>query len=289
MTRLHLQQNQILQAQNLIRQIFILSDTISPRIYVLKASILNEKNQKKEALKLLTKAIAMTNKPHENWLIFATSLHIEMKHYPEALKLLTQLVASYPDKQKHWNQLHAVDLYLENRKNALAVMDLTYKLNYLKSKNNIFQFTQLLREQGQPLKAARIMQASIPSQHLKGSHKHYEALGNYWQEAEEIPPALKAFKQATAFAKNGVVFKHIGQIYFDQGRWQQAIQNFQSAIHKGKVKDPEQLHILIGIAYMNSKHHQKAIQSFEHVTSGTKTKERWIKEARSWIQYVNNN
>lgn len=280
-------QNHIQKSEQWLNRWFALTEKPLSDAYILKAAILFEKKQKKEALKLAMKVLKETSHPKEQWLDFAAMLLLDMKRYKEARRLLNRLTAHFPDKKNYWTNLSTVDSYLNLEKEYLSITDLTYKLNFLSGEQNILRLVSAFSSQNVPLKAAQLMQKFIHLKKIKQNQKNYEILGNFWQDAEEDEKALHAYHLSAKHAKDGRIFAKIGRIYLDQEKWSQAAQHLQTALEKGKVKHPEYIDIHLGIAYFNLKQYEKAIHAFEHVVA-TEAKGQWIKMAREWINYVTN-
>lgn len=285
MAILNLFQNKIKKASQLTDQLFYLADIITPSAYILKASILVEQKQKKEALKLVMKAIQSTPNPRENWLAFGAALNIDMEKYVPAARLLTKLTSSYPNKKKYWKQLSAVYLNINKDDRALATLDLAYKLDFLEKEQEILHLTSLLMYQGLPFKAANLIEKSMKLKKVKTDQKNYEILGDCWLRAEETKKALRAYELAAPLAKDGKIFFKIGRIYMNNQNWNATVDNLNKALNKGGIKRPENLYISIGIAYLNLKKYEEAIKSFEQVIA-TEAKGQHIKIARQWINYT---
>ncbi len=285
MSSVYLFQNHLQQAERWINQWFALADNPTSEAHILKAAILVEKGQKKEALKLVMKVLKESSRPKESWLALAASLLLEMKRYKEAGRLLNRLTAHFPDKKEYWKQLSAVDLQLNLESKALSISDLAYKLNFLSKEQDILQLASLFMYRDIPLKAARLVQKFIALKKVKKNPKNYEILGDCWFFAEEEEKALQAYHLSAKDAKDGRIFAKIGRIYLDQENWSQAVKHLQTALAKGKVKRPEYIDIALGMAYFNLKQYKKAVHAFEQVVA-TEAKGQWIKMAREWINYV---
>ncbi len=285
MAYLNLMKNKIKKASDLIEQLFYLSDTIPPPLYVLKATVLMERKQKKQALELVMKALKSTTNPKESWLALATGLNLEMERYIPAVRFLTTLTARWPDKKKYWKQLSAVYLNINKEDRALATLDLAYKLDFLEKEQEILHLTSLLLHKGLAFKAGHLMEHSIKLKKVKLSQKNYEILGDCWERANETNKALKAYQLAGSSAKDGKIFAKIGHIYMKNKNWNKVVNSFTKALHKGNIKRPEQIYISIGIAQVNLKAYDKAIKSFEQVIN-TKATGQMIKTARQWINYT---
>ncbi len=287
MAGLYLFQDHISEAEHLVDRWFSLTDEIVSTAYILKATILVEKNQKKMALDLVMKAIQNTTYPKESWLAFSASLAAEMGHYSMATKILEKLVANYPDRKQYWKYLSAVYLNIKKNERSLASLDLAYKLNFLNKEREILHLVGLLMYQGQPFKAGQLIQKAIQLNKVKKTHKNYEILGDCLFYSGEISQSLKAYQLSAKFAKDGNIFAKIGRIYVDQEKWNSAVKYFQSSLSKGDLERPEYSYISLGIAYFYLKQYPRAIQSFEQVITATKAKGHWIKTAREWINYTN--
>ena len=285
MAILHLFQNKTKKASQLTDQLFYLADTITPSAYILKASILVEQKQKKEALEMVMKAIQSTPNPKENWLAFGAALNIDMEKYVPAARLLTKLTSSYSNKKKYWKQLSAVYLNINKDDRALATLDLAYKLDFLEKEQEILHLTSLLMYQGLPFKAANLIEKSMKLKKVKTDQKNYEILGDCWLRAEEIKKALKAYELSAPSAEDGKIFFKIGRIYMQNQNWEATVDNLNKALNKGGIKRLETLYISIGIAYLNLKKYEEAVTSFEQIIV-IEAKGQHIKIARQWINYT---
>ena len=293
MATLYLFQNKIKKASSLIDQLFYLTDKITPAAYILKAAILVEKKQKKQALELVTKAIKSVKNPKENWLTFGAALNIEMEKYVPAAHLLTTLTASYPNKKKYWKQLSAVYLNINKENKALATLDLAYKLDFLEKEQEIIHLASLLMYQGLPFKAGLLIEKSLNLKKINPTQKNYEILGDCWQRAEETNKALKAYQLSAPLAEDGKIFAKLGRIYMQNRNWRKVVDNFTKALKKGGIKHLEHIYISIGIAHFQLKAYEQAINSFEQIINTKEATGQKIKIARQWINHtqslMNNN
>lgn len=285
MAILYLFQNKIKKASHLIDQLFYLSDKITPATYILKASVLVEKKQKKQALELVMKAIQSTKNPKENWLAFGAALNLEMEKYIPAARLLITLTTSYPTKKKYWKQLSAVYLNINKDDKALATLDLAYKMDFLEKEQEILHLASLLMYQGLSFKAGHLIEQSINLKTVKPTQRNYEILGDCWHRAEEIKKALTAYQLSAPLAKDGKIFTKLGRIYMQNREWNAVVNNFTKALNKGGIKHPEHIYISMGIAHFHLKTYEQAIKSFEQVIN-TKATGQKIKIARQWIDHT---
>ena len=282
---IHLLQNKMKKASQITDQIFYLADTVPPSAYILKASILVEQKRKKEALKLVMKAIKSTPQPNESWLAFGAALNLDMEQYISAVRLLIKLTGFYPQRKKYWKQLSAAYLNINKENRALATLDLAYKLDFLEKEQEILHLASLLMYQGLSFKAGNLIEKSLKLKKVKPNKKNQEILGDCWLRAEEITKALAAYRLAASDAEDGKIFFKMARIYMSQQNWKEVIDNLKKALDKGGIKHLENIYISLGIAYVNLKQYEEAIKSFEQVIS-TEAKGQQIKIARDWINYT---
>jgi tetratricopeptide (TPR) repeat protein len=266
-----------------IEEWFKLADEPSADAYVLKATIFAQKKKSKEALALVTKAIDMTTEPKESWLSFAVAMNYELENYKESARLLEKLAAFYPEKKKYWKQLAGVYLNLEKNPQALATMELAHKGNYLDKDAEIMNLVSLFIFGGIPLKGAQLLDESMASGAVKKTQKNYEILGDAWQQAEEMDKALKAYAQSATMATDGRIFAKQGRIYLEQEKWGEADKYLSQGLQKGHIKNPQHVHIALGVARFNLKKFDEATKSFEEAK---KASDKVTAQANQWIGYV---
>ncbi len=260
-----------------------LADEQSPDIYVLKASIFAQKNQNKQALDLVTKAISMTKEPKESWLAFAVAMNYQLENYKESARLLEMLANLYPEKKKYWKQLAGVYLNLEKNPQALATMELAHKANYLDKDSELMNLVSLLIYGGIPLKGARLLEDALAQDKVKKTQKNFEILGDAWAQAEEMDKALVAYAESAKLAKDGRIFAKQGRIYLEQEKWENAARYLEDGLSKGGIKSPQHVHMALGVALFNLKKFDQATNSFR---AAKKASEKVSGAAEQWISYV---
>ena len=284
---LHLMKDNIKKSDQLTNQLFYLSDKISGSLYILKAGILSEKNQKKKALEMAMNAIKSTKNPKQSWLAFGAGLSLQQKKYIQAGHLLTKLTARWPNKKQYWKQLSSVYLNIKKETHGLATLDLAYKLDFLEKESEILHLASLLIYKNLPLKCARLITKSLQVKKVKPGAKAYELLGDCWLRAEETKKALTAYNKSAELLDTGRVFSKMGRIYMQERSWLLAIKSFNSALKKG-VKKKEAIYIALGVCHERLKQYSQAIHAFEQIIESPKATGQWIKTAREWIDHVQN-
>ena len=293
LARVYMYQSNFQKADEIVEQLFCLSDKAMAQLYVLKSFILMERGQKKQALEMIMKALEMTSRPPESWVALAAGLQLEMENYVSAAKLLTTLTAHYPDKKKYWKQLSAVYVHTNKENEAVVTLDLADKQDFLEKESEILNLSGLLMAQGQPFKAAKLIEKSMEQKKIKSTKRNYEILGDCWSYANEMKKALSAYEKAHQIASNSKDKKDwklpakIGNMHYNQEAWGKSVKYFRSALAVKEVKHPEQLYINTGVALYRLKRYEEAIRSFEKVITPKATSQ-FIKVAREWIDSISN-
>ncbi len=281
--QVHVTQENYDVALQKIEEWFSIADEPSPDAYVLKATIYAQKKRRKEALDLVTKAIDMTKKPKESWLAFAVAMNYELERFQEAGRLLEKLVGMFPEKKKYWKQLTGVYLNLNNNEKALATMELAEKGDYLKQDSEIMNLVSLFIYGGIPLKGARLLEKALADGTVKKTQKNYEILGDAWAQAEEMDKALVAYDQSSKYAKDGRIFAKQGRIYLEQENWKKADEFLTKGLAKGGIKNPQHVHMALGVARFNLDKFESATAAFINAKKASKDV---MRQADQWISYV---
>lgn len=283
LTQIHTIMEKYDEALKTINEWFLLADEPSSQAYVLKASILAQKKNYKEALKLVTKAINSVETPKESWLVLAVAMNYQLEKFGTALPLLEKLTAFYPEKKKYWKQLYAVYINLEKNPKALATTELAHKANYLEKNSEIMNLVSLLIYGGIPLKGARILETALKEEKVEKNQKNYEILGDAWSQAEELQKSLKAYAVSSTMAKDGRIFAKQGRIYLDLENWEKASHYLSQALKKGKIKNPQNVYMALGVSRFNLKKFDLAKKAFHQAKKKSKKLKR---QADQWIAYV---
>lgn len=272
------------KALKLMQGYFVLSKERRPGALVFMASLLKKKDKVDEALKLVEEAISLTKNPNEQWLVFAVALHYEKKNYDKAARYLKMLIAKNINKRSYWVQLTATLLGKDQFKDALAVMELAYKLGHLKNETEIVNIVSLYVQTGIPYQGALFLDRAMKDNKVKGIKKNYELLSNAYVGAREYKKALKPLSQAAKLSKDGKLYAHQGRLYLNEEKWKEALESFQLAEKKGGIKKEGNLLVDKGIALIQLKKYETA--------KNTLTKAMNFEEAKSnamaWLDYLAN-
>ncbi|MDO8844707.1 MAG: tetratricopeptide repeat protein [Methylicorpusculum sp.] len=253
--------------------------------HVMLANAYSQLKQYNEALKHIKQAIQSSNKPDQAWYQLQLALSYELKDYDAAADVLRKLLSIYPDNKDYWQQLASVYHLGKEATKAVTVKHLAYKKGLLNSEKEILDLVNLYLLVGSPYKAGHILAKEINNNRVSNDSKHWELLANTWMQAREYEKALEAFELASKLNGKGDLYLKVGRIYFEQRKWDSAINAFQKALAKGGLNQPGQAYLLLGTSYYESKQHDKARQAFEQARQNANSSD----AANKWLNYLKSN
>ena len=270
------------QALNRINTWFSLKTDPAPNAFILKASILYELKKMDEALILVEKAISLTKKPAENWLVFAISLYFQKENFSRAAYFLKVLADKHPNKKSYWMQLAGNLLNLNQSNRALSVLQLAYMFGHISEEGEILNIAGLYLNHGLPYEASKLLEKAIKDKIVKKNKKNFELLANSLIQSRELTKALSYLAIASSFSKDGELYARQGRIYLEQEKWSKAIDSYKKGIQKGKLKKIGSVHLELGIALYNLKKPMEAKTQFKKALKFKESKEYSAK----WLDFI---
>jgi tetratricopeptide (TPR) repeat protein len=261
---------------------FIISPKENPQAHVFIATIYYENKKNDLALNHVEKAIKLTKNPKENWLVFAVSLNYEKSNYKKAESYLKKLAKINSKKKSYWSQL-AGSLLNQNKSNeALAVLELAYKLDLLDKDGEIYNIASLYMQTDIPYHAAALLEKSLKDGKIKQNKKSYQMLSNAYVAARENKKALEPLTKAAKLSKDGKLYLHRGRLLLGEEQWKKAIESFDMAIKKGKLTSKGGVYVEKAIAYIQLKDFKRASQNIQTAMKFEDSK----KQAVKWKSYM---
>jgi tetratricopeptide (TPR) repeat protein len=272
------------KAFKLMKGYLLLAKKKRPGALVFMASLLKKKDQTDAALAMVEEAIGLSKNPNEQWLIFAVSLHYEKKNYDKAGAYLKKLIAKNITKKMYWVQLTATLLGKDKYKDALAVMEMAYRLGHLKNETEIINIVSLYVQTEIPYQGAIFLERAIKDKKVKESKKSFELLSNAYVGAREYKRALKPLASAAKLSKDGKLYAHQGRLYLNEENWKAALKSFDLAEKKGGIKKKGNLYVDKGIALIQL----EKLEQAKTVLSQALEFEESKSNAIAWLDYMAN-
>ena len=282
LAQLHLAKDGIDKTIAIMEKWMLFADQKTPGAHVLLATAYAEKKMFQPALTEVNAAMKLKGEMKEAWLQLALALNYEMKKFKPARDILERLVTVAPQKAKYWKQLSGIYINLDDNKRALAAMEMAHKLKHLKTEKEILNLASLYMDQGVPLRAALVMEEGIAAKTIEKTDKNYEITSSAWLLARESKNAIKSLNLAAPLASSGNVFAQLGSLQLEKENWKSAENVLRKAIKKGKLRQPGQVRLGLGIALAQQQRFGDAIKQFKLAQKDKKSR----RAAGQWISFV---
>lgn len=258
------------QALDLMNRWFESAESPKADAYFLKAMILVQQQNFRDAAEPAAKALELSGKPKESWLTLYGVINSQLKDYPKVEKTLEQLVEIAPSKSQYWMQLAAVQQHLEHEEKALATMQLAYRAGVLKGDKELRQLASLLFLGQQPYECARVIETALAERVVEANVDAYRLMANCLIAARESEKALEPLAKGGELAPDGGMYLLLGQMYLQRDRFELAIDALEKGLRKAKPEQSGSAHLLLGIAQLGDEKYAEAERSFKLAAGDSK-------------------
>jgi len=200
------------------------------------------------AAELLDRAISRKPNSPQSWRQLQYHALFELQRFSEAEVVALELVARGLDNKTAWQLLSNHYLRLEEGAKALAVMATAYQQSELDSPTDLKRIVSLYSVLEVPERGARLMEMMLQQAIVDADYESLKLLGELWLMARERENAVIALAAAAELAPDGETDELVGNIYFEDERWQPALEAFERSIDKSEESTNERLHLLAGIS-----------------------------------------
>jgi tetratricopeptide (TPR) repeat protein len=231
------------------------------------------------ALPWMQQALAEVKEPREPWLQLLLSIHFELKQKAAIFRTLERLALSYP-KKSYWMQLSAAALDLGDEKRALAILEMIHLQGLLQSGPELRNLASLLLQEGVPYKAAQVIARALEDGLLPRDRPTLTMLADAWLRARELERAVGPLGEAAALHENGDMFIRLAQVHMEREKWAEAAASIQAGQQKGKLTDPGNAQLLLGITWLRAERLDRARKAFEQAQGFDNTRTsaaQWLK------------
>lgn len=255
-----------------------------PDIWVLKASLHVQKDEFREAVTAIDRAIDISDEPKESWFQLKLGAHFELEQWSNAVATLKILVGMNPDRKSYWVQMSSAYLQMEQEPEASAALRLAYRQNLLDSQTEFVQLASLLQAQGAPRQAAEILSDGLEQEIVESTRQHWDMLAGAWFEAQELDNALVAYERAGALSDDGALDLQRAFILTNQERWEEVLEATSRALQKGGLSETQSgnAYLLTGMAHFN----QNQLDSAEEAFNRAANYGRLQSAAREWLNHI---
>jgi len=223
----------------------------------------------------------MGSVPKEGWLSFQWVLYYELANYRKAISVNHVLLTYYP-KVKYWKQLTAMFGALEDEKNELLGLEITYMQDGLDKEKQLMALAYRYLAFDTPFRAAYLIEKGMEVGMIERTQKNLEVLGSAWQRSQEFGRASPVLEEAAAMSDDGNIWSRLASVYLNINENQKAYGAAVKALSKGDLKREDLTWMNKGNAEAAMHCYRDAEKSFTKAATFPKTES----GALSWKKYV---
>ncbi len=290
---LHYNLGQLYQVQKKYKRALVhllkwvkLTKSPKPRDYFMIATTYIQADMNSRALSWARKAVTSSRKPEEDWLQVLSMLLFEKKAYGELPGVLNQLATLYP-KKMYYDQLFAVHAKEQRYADALSILELEYRQDFLKKSEELENLAIMYLQNGVPLKGAAVMKEGLENGNIKKSFKTYQLHSECLLGARELDEAIGPLSKAAALKKRSkqaaTMYMRIAEIHTAGRRWSKARDALEKALKTGKLGNEQGVaYLLLGIANLREERFSQAKVAFRKAGKH----KRFKKAATQWLNVL---
>ncbi len=255
---------------------------VQPQDRVMLAQAYAQLKHYRKALRQINRALQETNQPQEEWIALRLAIHYQLKNYQAAAADAKTLIRLHPDRERFWQQLVGLYQLAGHPMTATAAMELESHLGLLDEERELLNLISLLRAIHTPYLAALRLKTAINQHEIRANYKHLDLLATLWAEAREFERAIQTLKRAAKLSHDSKIWLRLGQLYYEQEKWQEAADALRTAIQRGKLENPGKTWLLLGTVYLELEQWKHSRQAFQQARKYPKTK----RFADQWLNYL---
>ncbi len=259
------------------------SNQHSDNVYLLYSAILFDSGKTRESICPAYWAAKHSSKPNKSAFGILLNAHFEFKDFDGTIAILKQLILDFPTEKRYWRNLASVYMNQDMVEDALAVMEMFYVMGYMETENDYKQLSSIFAYSDIPYRTATILKEGIEKGIVKDTVKNWDNIAANFHVASELDKAIDAYARSAAKADTGEYDVKQAELLSDRERYKKAVEVFNRALQKGKLKDVGKVHFRKGIAYLEMKQYNSSIAAFKEAQKYKK----WKKQAGQYLKYAN--
>jgi tetratricopeptide (TPR) repeat protein len=273
------------EALETVKRLMALVPDPDPDVYMLLGQAYIQKEDYRAALDPIKTGVdkyrALGNVPKENWLLLLRVCYFELNDYPRMIATLLELLEHYPKDTYYLTLAGAYSEQGETMK-QLAISEALYEKGLITNPAYITSMASLYILHEVPYKAAKLLEKEIEAGTLEANVRNLRMLSQAWYQAREDRKAIPPLEQAAGLSDDGELYVRLAQSYLNLEDWNNAVIALRKGIQMGGVRRNDTANVMLGMALMNLKRYQPAIDAFRVAAND----DRSASAARKWINYV---
>lgn len=252
---------------------------------VLKAQASYQNKDYQGALTFISNAISESKAKQmvgeESWYVLQRAIYFELQQPKQVTKVLETMVRLF-SKAEYWVQLAGMYGELGEEAKQLAVMEAAYQQGFVEKASDLRNLAQIYYFNGLPYKSAKVLDKGIKDKIVAANPKNLKFLAQSWLGAKEYKQAITAYQELAKVSSDGDADQQIAEIYLQQAKFNKVVAAANQAVKKGKLTNPGNLYLALGMAHFNLESYDNALTAFEQAKSHKSSKAM----ATTWLKFV---
>ena len=229
----------------------------------------------KQSIVEAQKGLHLAIKPPEQlYQLMLASLQ-QLNEMEQATELLELMLESKPKSAQPWQQLVALYMTLAGkskedsatlRYNLRAILSIerAQALGFLSSPRENYTLVALYFTIQQFGRAAQLLEKGLKDGSIESQRRNWEMLANAYQQMNQEMKAIEALQRATTvFPKEGQLEFTMSQLYYGQGKIDEAYRHSLNAATKGQLEKPGQAYLYVAYLGYELKKFEDALKWIE--------------------------
>ena len=273
------------KALETVKRLIALVPNPDPDVYMLLGQAYIQKEDYRAALTPIKTGIdnyrGQGNVPKEHWLLLLRVCYFETDDFPKMIDTLLELLAHYPKDTYYLTLAGAYSEQGETMK-QLVISEVLYEKGLITNPAYITSMASLYLLHEVPYKAAVLLEKEIAAEHVESNVRNLRMLSQAWYQSREDRKAIPPLAKAAGMADDGELYIRLSQSYLNLEQWTNASEAITKGLKMGGVRRKDTANVMLGMALMNEKKYERAINAFKTASSDKRSRS----AAGKWISYV---
>jgi hypothetical protein len=176
-------------------------------------------------------------------------MQVELEDYRAAEVVARQMVVLF-DEPQDWRNLAAVYGMLDNDKNRVETLALTYQKGYMQNEAEYMNLAQSLAGSDAPYQGAKVLKKGMEEGIVEQRVENLERLTQMYLMASEYEMALEPARRAAEMGESGDAYDYLGYIYVMLRDYKSAADAIKMALQRGGLKNPGETQLFLARALL---------------------------------------
>ncbi len=254
----------------------------SAAYYLLAVAYYQQNPKDNRAFNAAKKCVELMEEPNTGWMELLLAMYVDREDFKDAIPLVQRMIAAEPKNKNYWINLSSYYQATNDYDSALAALQTAYNGGFLTQESEYRRLAQMAAYNNVPYRCAQILEKAIADKTLKPTSQDYSTLSNCYISAREFDKSVPPLEKAASLSDKGDLYLRLAQVHMQNKDWQEAADAVKKALDKGKLDDPENAQLLMGIALYGQDKFKEAKPYFERATRSAKSR----KAAQSYLQAI---